>query len=97
MKVNSFASRTIQVEPGQKVICSGPYRLVRHPMYLGSLVMWLATPLALGSYLAWPAFALLIPFYIFRLLNEEEVLRRELPGYSDYCHCTRRRLVPFVW
>jgi protein-S-isoprenylcysteine O-methyltransferase Ste14 len=97
MKVNSFASRTIQVEAEQKVISSGPYRIVRHPMYLGSLVMWLATPLALGSYFALPAFALLIPFYVFRLLNEEKVLRRELPGYSEYCDVTPSRLVPFVW
>src|SRR5208283_5466175 len=62
MKVNSFAARTIQVEAGQRVISTGPYRVVRHPMYLGILVMWLSTPLALGSYFAWPAFALFIPF-----------------------------------
>jgi len=73
------------------------YRLVRHPLYSGSQVIWLATPLALGSYIAWPAFALLIPFYVFRLLNEEKVLRQELPGYSEYCRRTRFRLVPFVW
>lgn len=97
LKVNSFASRTIQVEAGQRVISTGPYRLVRHPMYLGSLVMWLATPLALGSYFAWPAFALLIPFYVFRLLNEEKVLRQQLPGYSEYCLRTGFRLIPFVW
>ena len=97
MKVNSFASRTIQVEAGQRVISTGPYRMVRHPLYSGSLVMWLATPLALGSYIAWPAFALLIPFYVFRLLNEEKVLRQELPGYPEYCLRTRFRLVPFVW
>jgi len=59
--------------------------------------MWLSTPLALGSYFALPAFALLIPFYIFRLLNEEEVLRQELRGYPEYCLRTRFRLVPFVW
>ena len=97
LKVNSFASRTIQVEKGQEVISSGPYALVRHPMYSGSIVMWLFTPLALGSYVAWPAFALLTPFYALRLLNEEEILRAELPGYSEYCQRTRFRLVPFVW
>jgi protein-S-isoprenylcysteine O-methyltransferase Ste14 len=53
--------------------------------------------LALGSYVAWPLFALLIPFYVLRLLNEEQVLRRELPGYAEYCRRTRFRLVPFVW
>lgn len=97
MKVNSFASRTIQVEAGQKVISTGPYSMVRHPLYSGSLVMWLAVPLALGSYIAWPAFALLIPFYVFRLLNEEKVLCQDLPGYSEYCQRTRFRLVPLIW
>jgi protein-S-isoprenylcysteine O-methyltransferase Ste14 len=97
LKVNSFASRTIQVEAGQSVISDGPYRMVRHPMYSGSVVMWLVIPLALGSYFAWPAFALLIPVYVFRLLNEEKVLRQELPGYPAYCLRTRYRLVPFVW
>ncbi|MDR3774614.1 MAG: isoprenylcysteine carboxylmethyltransferase family protein [Terracidiphilus sp.] len=97
MKVNSFASRTIQVEAGQPVISTGPYALVRHPMYSGALLMGLFTPLALGSYLAWPVFALLIPFYVLRLLNEERVLRQELPGYAEYCLRTRCRLVPFVW
>jgi len=97
LKVNSFASRTIEVEAGQKVISSGPYALVRHPMYTGSLVLMLSLPLALGSYVAWPAFALLIPIYVYCLLNEEKFLRRELPGYREYCLRTRFRLIPFVW
>jgi protein-S-isoprenylcysteine O-methyltransferase Ste14 len=97
MKVNRFAARTIQVEPGQEVISSGPYRIVRHPMYLGGSVMFLFTPLALGSYFALPAFALLIPVIVLRLLNEEKVLRQDLPGYSEYCLHTRFRLVPLVW
>ena len=95
--VNSFASRTIQVEASQRVISAGPYRLVRHPMYLGSVIMWLATPIALGSCFALPAFAALLPFYVFRLLNEEKVLHRDLPGYSEYCKVTRYHLVPLVW
>ena len=97
LNVNRYASRTIEVEAGQRVITSGPYALVRHPMYSGSLVMWLVMPLALGSYVTWPAFALLVPFYVIRLLNEEQFLRRELPGYSEYCEKTRYRLVPYVW
>jgi protein-S-isoprenylcysteine O-methyltransferase Ste14 len=97
VKVNRFASRTIQVEPGQEVISSGPYRFVRHPMYLGASVMLLFTPLALGSYFALPAFVLLIPLIVLRLVNEERVLRQELPGYSEYCLHTHFRLVPFLW
>ncbi|HUJ21948.1 MAG TPA: isoprenylcysteine carboxylmethyltransferase family protein [Bryobacteraceae bacterium] len=96
-KVNSYASRTVEVEAGQRVISRGPYALVRHPMYSGSLVMWLSMPLALGSYVAWPAFTLLIPLYVYRLLNEERFLRQELSGYSEYCLRTRFRLVPYVW
>lgn len=97
MKVNSFAASTIQVEPGQQVICSGPYRVVRHPMYAGICAMWLFTSLALGSYFTMPAFVLLIPLIVLRLLNEEKVLRQELPGYSEYCLRTRFRLVPLLW
>ncbi len=97
LKANSFAAATIRVEPDQKVISSGPYRIVRHPMYLGASVMFLFVPLALGSYFALPAFALLIPLIVLRLLNEEKVLRQELPGYAEYCVHTRFRLVPFIW
>jgi protein-S-isoprenylcysteine O-methyltransferase Ste14 len=97
IKINRFAARTIQVEPGQEVISSGPYRIVRHPMYLGGSIWFLFTPLALGSYFALPAFALLIPVIVLRLLNEEKVLRQELPGYPEYCLQTRFRLVSFVW
>ncbi len=97
ISVNRFAARTVRVEEGQSVISSGPYRWVRHPMYSGSLVLFVFTPLALGSYVALPLFALLIPLYVFRLLNEEKVLRQELPGYAEYCSRTRYRLIPFVW
>jgi protein-S-isoprenylcysteine O-methyltransferase Ste14 len=75
MKVNRFAASTIEVEPGQRVISSGPYSIVPHPMYLGIGGMFLFSPLALGSYFALPAFALIIPIFVFRILNEEKVLR----------------------
>jgi len=96
LKVNSFASSIIQVEAGQQVISTGPYRLVRHPMYSAILILLLATPLALGSYIAFPVFALLVPLLVFRAVNEEELLRQQLPGYSEYCLRTPFRLVPFV-
>ena len=60
-------------------------------------MMFLSTPLALGSYVAWPAFALLAPFYVIRLLSEERFLKKELPGYAEYCARTRFRLMPGVW
>jgi protein-S-isoprenylcysteine O-methyltransferase Ste14 len=97
MKENSFASRTVQVEEGQRVISTGPYRLVRHPMYFGAVLMLLFTPLALGSWWAFPGFLLVIPLIVLRLLNEEDMLRRDLPGYSDYCVRTRSRLLPLLW
>jgi protein-S-isoprenylcysteine O-methyltransferase Ste14 len=96
-KANSYASRIIEVQAGQRVISTGPYRLVRHPMYFGAIVMFLFTPLALGSYWTLPAFALVIPVIVLRLLNEEKFLRKELPGYPEYCLQTRFRLIPFVW
>jgi len=97
MKVNRFAAATIQVEAGQPVISSGPYGVVRHPMYLGASLLFLFTPLALGSCWTLPAFALVVPVLVLRLLNEEKVLRQELPGYSEYCLRTRFRLIPFIW
>jgi protein-S-isoprenylcysteine O-methyltransferase Ste14 len=97
LKSNSFASSTIQVEAGQKVIEHGPYAIVRHPMYLGMALMGLGTPLALGSYVALPVFALVVPLLIYRLVHEERKLKRELEGYADYCERTRFRIVPYVW
>jgi protein-S-isoprenylcysteine O-methyltransferase Ste14 len=97
MNVNRYAGRTITVEPGQTVVCSGPYRWVRHPMYFGILMIMLFTPLALGSYVAVPVFALILPLLVLRLLNEEKVLRHDLPGYSEYCQGTPYRLIPYMW
>jgi len=97
LKQNSYAARTIEVEKNQKVISTGAYSVVRHPMYLCVLLMYLATPVALGSYWAILPFLSIIPVLIFRIFNEEEVLRRELPGYPEYCEKTRYRLIPYVW
>ena len=97
MDVNRYAARTVQIEAGQRVVSTGPYRWVRHPMYSGIVVMMLFAPLALGSYAALPFFALTIPVMVMRLLNEEKVLREQLPGYVEYCGRTLYRLVPHVW
>lgn len=97
MKENSFASRTIQIEEGQRVISTGPYRLVRHPMYFGAVLMLLFMSPALGSWWALPGFLLVIPLIVLRLLNEEKMLVRDLPGYSNYCLRTRSRLLPLLW
>jgi len=96
-KENSYGSRTIEVEKGQKVISTGPYSIVRHPMYLGATLMFLCTPLALGSFWSLIAFAPSPLIFIFRILNEEKVLLRDLPGYKEYCQKTQYRLLPFIW
>jgi protein-S-isoprenylcysteine O-methyltransferase Ste14 len=96
-KENQFASRVIEVEKGQKVIQSGPYRFVRHPMYLGSILMYVASPLALGSYWAIIPALFIIPIFVARILNEESVLTKELEGYLEYKQKTRYRLIPGIW
>jgi protein-S-isoprenylcysteine O-methyltransferase Ste14 len=96
-KANHFAASVIQVETGQAVIDTGPYQFLRHPMYAGSLCIWLCSPLALGSFVLIPVSFLILPILILRLLNEEKVLRQELPGYVNYCQRTPYRLVPYVW
>jgi len=97
MKTNTFAASVIRVESGHRVIDTGPYGWVRHPMYTGMAVTALATPIALGSYVALPVFALMIPVLGYRLIHEERLLCRDLAGYSEYCGRTRYRLVPGIW
>jgi protein-S-isoprenylcysteine O-methyltransferase Ste14 len=94
---NSYASRIIEVDEEQKVISTGLYGLVRHPMYVGVLIMYIPTPLALGSYWGLIPFALLPLSMALRILNEEKVLSENLPGYKEYCQKTRYRLIPFIW
>ncbi len=97
LKENSYASRTIVVEVGQKVIDTGPYSIIRHPMYLGVIIMILFTPIALGSWRSLPVFLLYIPLIAWRIVNEEKILLRDLPGYREYCQRRRYRLLPLVW
>jgi len=96
-KQNSFASRTVEIDTNQTVITTGLYSLVRHPMYVGFLLMYLPTPLALGSYWGLVPMAGIPIALIYRILNEEKVLREGLPGYIEYCHKTKYRLIPFIW
>lgn len=96
-KTNSYASRIIEVTADQKVITTGPYQFVRHPMYLGVTVMLFATPFALGSFWTLIAFLPLLPLIVLRVLDEEKLLIKDLPGYKDYCQKTHYRLLPFIW
>jgi protein-S-isoprenylcysteine O-methyltransferase Ste14 len=94
---NTFAAATIDVVEGQTVISTGPYAVVRHPMYASALLYVVGTPLALGSSWGLLAVAAFMPFLIWRLLDEERFLARNLPGYAEYQRRVRHRLVPFVW
>jgi len=96
-KVNTYAAANIRVEEGQQVIMTGLYGCVRHPMYLGTMFLFIGTPLALGSWwtlLLAPAFLALL---VARILNEEKILVRDLPGYTEYQKKVTTRLLPFLW
>jgi protein-S-isoprenylcysteine O-methyltransferase Ste14 len=97
MRENSYASRVIEVEKGQKVSSSGPYAIIRHPMYLAAIGIYVFTPLVLASYWAVIPTALIIPMLVVRILNEEKVLTTELPGYEEYLRKVRYRLIPGLW
>jgi protein-S-isoprenylcysteine O-methyltransferase Ste14 len=94
---NTFTSATIEVAENQTVISTGPYAIVRHPMYASASLYLVGTPLALGSYWALIPTAAMIPFLIWRLFDEERFLATNLPGYIEYQKRVRHRLVPFVW
>ena len=94
---NTFTSATIEIAENQTVISTGPYAVVRHPMYASGSLYLLGTPLALGSYWGFLPIAAMMPFLIWRLIDEERFLARNLPGYSEYQKRIRYRLVPFVW
>jgi protein-S-isoprenylcysteine O-methyltransferase Ste14 len=94
---NSFTSAAIEISAGQAVVSTGPYAVVRHPMYAGALVMLLGTPLALGSWWALGPFLILLLTIIWRLLDEEQFLARDLPGYDAYRAKVRHRLLPYTW
>ncbi len=96
-RANSYTSGIIEVAPEQKVISTGPYAVVRHPMYSGALLMLIGIPLALGSWWGELANVLMTAALACRLLNEEKFLTANLPGYREYHKAVKYRLVPLVW
>ncbi len=97
MRENAYLSRTVEVQAGQTVISTGLYGIVRHPMYLATLLMFLPIPLILGSFWGVIPFALYPVLIVIRILNEETVLTDGLEGYAEYKTKVRYRLIPFVW
>jgi protein-S-isoprenylcysteine O-methyltransferase Ste14 len=96
-KENTFTSATIEIAEKQRVISTGPYAMVRHPMYAGGTLLFIGTPLALGSYLGLLSFLAVLPALMWRLLDEEKFLAKNLPGYVEYCVKVRWRLIPGVF
>jgi protein-S-isoprenylcysteine O-methyltransferase Ste14 len=94
---NTFTSATIEIAPNQTVVSTGPYAIVRHPMYASALLYVVGTPLALASYWGLIGVAVMLPFLIWRLFDEERMLVASLPGYVEYRKKIRHRLIPFVW
>jgi len=97
LRENTYLSRTIEVQENQKVVDTGLYGIVRHPMYTTTILLFLSMPLVLGSFISFLIF-LVYPFIISkRIKNEEEVLERELDGYSDYKKKVKYKMIPFIW
>lgn len=94
---NSYGASNVRTEKDQKVISTGPYALVRHPMYVGVLVMVIGVPIALGSWWGLTVLALTVPLLMLRILDEEKLLKQDLPGYTEYAQKVRYRLVPYLW
>lgn len=97
LRENRFASRIVEVQEGQRIVTTGPYAIVRHPMYLAVLVMFVVTPVALGSWWAAISICPLLAILVARIMNEEQLLEKELKGYREYMQANRFRLVPGVW
>ena len=97
MRENAYLSRTIKVEEGQKVVDTGLYGVVRHPMYAVTILLFMAMPLVLGSWYALIVFAFYPAIIIVRLKDEEDLLTRELPGYDAYKQKVKYRIIPFIW
>lgn len=96
-KSNTFTSRAIEHMEGQRVISTGPYAIVRHPMYSGAALIIFSTPVVLGSLLGLIPAVLLLFVIVLRIYDEEKMLKIELAGYKEYCEKIRFRLIPYVW
>lgn len=94
---NRFASRVIEIQDEQRVIDTGVYAVVRHPLYTAAILMFTASPVVLGSWWAVLPMGLYVIGIVLRIRNEEKLLGKELPGYTDYMQKVRYRLIPFVW
>jgi protein-S-isoprenylcysteine O-methyltransferase Ste14 len=97
MRENAYLSRTIKVEEGQTVVDTGLYGVVRHPMYMSTLVLFLSMPLVLGSVISFFIMLAYVPIIALRIRNEEQVLEKGLKGYAEYRQRVRWRVIPFVW
>ena len=97
LRENAWLSRTIEVQENQSVVSTGLYGIVRHPMYMATVLMYLAMPLVLGSLIAFAIMLLYIPIIIRRINDEEQLLNAELNGYTEYCTQVRWRLMPFIY
>jgi protein-S-isoprenylcysteine O-methyltransferase Ste14 len=97
IRENRYAASTVQVAEGQTVISTGPYVIVRHPMYAGAILVFVGMPLALGSWWGLLFVPLFIAGFAWRLLDEEKLLATNLPGYADYMRNVRYRLIPLLW
>lgn len=97
MRENAYLSRTVKVEEGQKVVSSGLYAIVRHPMYAVTVWLFLSIPIVLGSYFSLICFLPYVAAIAVRIINEEKLLEKELCGYSEYKNKVKYRLFPFIW
>ena len=97
LRENEYLSRTVEVQEGQQVVDTGLYGVVRHPMYLSTVLLFLSMPLVLGSLLSFAVTLFYIPLIVLRIRNEEKVLEEGLEGYAAYKKKVRYRLIPFIW
>lgn len=97
MRENAFLSRTVEIQENQKVVDTGLYGVVRHPMYAAALLLYASIPLVLGSVISFAVSLLFIPVLVMRIKNEEKVLEEGLEGYTEYKKKVKYRLIPFIW